>query len=153
MHDMHLELATREDAVELLDLLAMNGLIDAPAETTQAAAQARWDNLQQTLPGVHVIVGRRCDGTVMGALTLVANANAPSAVLESLAVHRVMHREGLGRQLVQSAMAMAHEAGCSQLVVSPNPQHASALAFYERLGFERDGAGFGVSLPEARGLV
>ncbi len=155
MHDMHLNLATREDAMALVDLFAMAGLSDEPVETDEAAAQARWDAMHQALPGVRVIVGRRCDGTVMGALTLVllplmAHAGAPSAVLEDVTVHPVMQREGLGRQLVQHAMALAREAGCYRLVLSSNQQHAGAHAFCERLGFERHGVSFGVLLTEAR---
>jgi GNAT superfamily N-acetyltransferase len=152
MHDMHLSLATREDAMALVDLFAMTHLSPA-VKTDEAAAQARWDAMHQALPGVQVIVGRRCDGTVMGALTLVqlplmAHGGAPSAVVEDVAVHPVMQREGLGRQLVQCAMEVAREAGCHKLVISPDPQRPGALAFCERLGFERQGASFGVSLAE-----
>ena len=144
MHGMHLDLATREDAMELLGLFAMNDLLGEAVTVNDAAAQTRWDALLQANPGAQVLVGRRCDGTVMGALTLVIDTNAPSAVMDGLAVHPVMHREGLGRQLVQSAMAMAREVGCGQLLVSHHPQHANAQAFYERLGFERQGVGFRV---------
>lgn len=158
MHDMHLSLATREDALELVDLFAMAGLSDEPSTIDEAAAQARWDAMHQALPGVKVIVGRRCDGTVMGALTLVlmplmAHGGAPSAVVEEVAVHPVMQREGLGRQLVEGAMALAKEAGCYKLALSSSQQHSGAHAFYERLGFERHGVSFGVSLTEVRVLV
>jgi GNAT superfamily N-acetyltransferase len=153
MHDMHLSLATREDAMALVDLFVMTDL-SAALKTDEAAAQARWDAMHQALPGVQVIVGRRCDGTVMGALTLVllplmAHGGAPSAVLEDVAVHPVMQREGLGRKLVQCAMEVAQEAGCHKLVLSPSLQRPDALAFCERLGFERQGVSFGVSLAEA----
>jgi len=159
MHDMHLSLATREDAMELVDLFAMAGLSDEPTAPDEATAQARWDAMHQALPGVQVIVGRRCDGTVMGALTLVlmplmAHGGAPAAVVEDVAVHPVMQREGLGRQLVEGAMAMAKEAGCYKLALSAGPQQsAGAQAFFERLGFERHGVSFGVSLTEAQVLA
>lgn len=158
MHDMHLSLATREDALELVDLFAMAGLSDEPVTLDEAAAQARWDAMHQALPSVQVIVGRRCDGTVMGALTLVmlplmAHGGAPAAVVEDVAVHPVMQREGLGRQLVECAMAMAKEAGCYKLALSSNQQRSGVHAFYERLGFERHGVSFGVSLSEAQLLA
>ena len=158
MHDMNLSLATREDAMELADLFAMAGLSDEPTAIDEATAQARWDDMHQALPGVQVIVGRRCDGTVMGALTLVllplmAHGGAPAAVVEDLAVHPVMQREGLGRQLVECAMALAKEAGCYKLALSSNQQRSGAHAFYERLGFERHGVSFGVVLTEARVLA
>ncbi|MGY4829950.1 N-acetyltransferase family protein [Sphaerotilaceae bacterium SBD11-9] len=154
MHDMHLSLATREDAMALVDLFVMTGQCE-PDGIDEAAAQARWDAMLQALPRVQVIVGRRCDGTVMGALTLVqlplmAHGGSPSAVVEDLAVHPVMHREGLGRQLVQCAMEVAREAGCYKLVLSTNAQRPGAQAFFDRLGFERQGVGFGVSLIEAQ---
>ena len=154
MHDMHLSLATREDAMALVDLFAMAGLSDEPVQIDEAAAQARWDAMHQALPGAQVIVGRRCDGTVMGALTLVllplmAHGGKPSAVVEDVAVHPVMQREGLGRQLVECAMALAKEAGCYKLALSSSLQGSGVHAFYERLGFERHGVSFGVSLAEA----
>jgi ribosomal protein S18 acetylase RimI-like enzyme len=154
MHDMQLSLATLEDALELVDLYVMAGL-SKPEKTDEATAQARWDAMLNALPGVQVIVGRRCDGTVMGALTLVqlplmAHGGAPSAIVEDVAVHPVMHREGLGRQLVECAMEVAREAGCYKLVLSAKPQSAGAQAFFERLGFERQGVSLGVALSEVR---
>jgi GNAT superfamily N-acetyltransferase len=157
MHDMHLSLATREDAMALVDLFAMTGLSE-PAAVDTATAQARWDAMQQALPGAQVIVGRRCDGTVMGALTLVllplmARGGAPSAVIEDLAVNPMMQREGLGRQLVQCAMEVAQEAGCYKLALSANPRRAGVDGFFERLDFERQGVSFGVSLTKAQALA
>ncbi|HEX3139182.1 MAG TPA: GNAT family N-acetyltransferase [Rhizobacter sp.] len=151
---MHLSLATREDAMALVDLFVMTGL-STPATMDEATAQARWDAMHQALPGVQVIVGRRCDGTVMGALTLVllpltAHGSAPSALLEDVAVHPVMQREGLGRQLVECAMEVAREAGRYKLVLSSNQQRAGAQAFFERLGFDRQGLSLEVSLIEAQ---
>ena len=156
MHGMHLSLATREDAQALADLLAMNGLM-APEPMNEAAAQARWDATQQALPGVRVIVGRRCDGTVMGALTLAVlpsatSGDAPSAVIEDLAVHPVMHREGLGRQLVECAKEVAQHDGCRSLVLSASRGVAGAQGFFDRLGFESMGGGLGVAVPGAQML-
>ncbi len=145
MHDMHLSLATREDALALAELLAMTGL--SPDELDEAAAQTRWDRMQEALPGVQVIVGRRCDGTVMGALTLVTR---PSAVLVDVAVHPVMQREGLGSQLVRCAKEVAQEAGCDKLVLSPHPQHSAAQGFFKRLGFEPKGVSFEAPLSEVK---
>jgi GNAT superfamily N-acetyltransferase len=157
MHGMHLGLATREDALALVDLFVMTGLSE-PIEIDAASAQAQWDGMLQALPGVRVIVGRRCDGTVMGALTLLllplmGHNGVPSALVEDVAVHPVMQREGLGRQLVAYAMALAKEAGCYKLALSSNQERPGAHAFYERLGFERQGVSFGVSLAEVPQLA
>ena len=157
MHGMHIGEATREDALALVDLFVMTGLSE-PIEIDAATAQAQWDGMRQALPVVRVIVGRRCDGTVMGALTLLllplmGHNGAPSALVEDVAVHPVMQREGLGRQLVQHAMALAREAGCYKLALSSDHQREGAHAFYERLGFERQGVSFGVSLVEAAQTV
>ncbi|MEY4561961.1 MAG: hypothetical protein RLZZ618_1238 [Pseudomonadota bacterium] len=151
MHDMHLNLATRDDAAALVDLYAMTGLSDGSVATDPDTAQARWDAMHRALPGARVLVGRRCDGTIMGVLTLVvlpSLAGAPSAVVEDVAVHPFMQRCGLGRQLVQHAIALARESGCHKLAMSSSLQRAAALAFCERLGFERQGVSFGVSLVE-----
>lgn len=157
MHDMHLSLATREDALALADLLAINGLIE-PEQMDEATAQARWDATQQALPGVRVIVGRRCDGTVMGALTLAvlpstASGDTPTAVIEELAVHPVMHREGLGRQLVECARDVAQHDGCRILGLSAKRGLAGAQGFFDRLGFEPMEGRLGVPVPEAQVLA
>lgn len=154
MHDLTLTLAAREDAAALAELYAMSGLGTDGSPPDAASAEARWDTMHDALPGVRVVVGRRCDGTILGALTLVvlptmAHAGQPSAIVEDVVVHPVMQRLGLGRQLVNAAMHLAREAGCRTLALSSGATTPGALAFWEKLGLERHGVSFGVALEPA----
>lgn len=54
----------------------------------------------------------------------------------------VLHRYqglGLGRWLMEEAMAAALAAGCSRVLLGVYSRNESALTFYERLGFTRTG--------------
>jgi GNAT superfamily N-acetyltransferase len=154
MHDMHMEEATRDDAPGLAQLYEWAQLNAQGECSSSEAAFAAWDRMHQALPGARVLVAKRCDGTVVAALTLlilptVAHSGTPSAVVEDVAVHPLMQRSGLGRRMVQRAMAIAREAGCYKLALSSHNDREGAHAFYERLGFERQGVSFGVTLSEA----
>ncbi len=48
---------------------------------------------------------------------------------------------GLGRALLQWAMAEARSAGYSEIVGDTMPVMRDALALYDRMGFERMGSG------------
>ena len=152
MHEMLMGEAQREEAPGLAELYAVAGINDYD-ERDAAQALAAWDRMHQALPTVRVLVARRCDGTLMAALTLlilplVGHSGRPSALVEDVAVHPVMQRMGLGRQMMQRAMALAREAGCYKLALSSHDKREEAHRFYEGLGFERQGVSFSVNLVE-----
>jgi ribosomal protein S18 acetylase RimI-like enzyme len=156
MHDMHFGDATRDDAPALLALLCEAGL-SSWDDFDPERALARYDTLEQQLPTARVLVLRRCDGQVMATATLVllpllGASGAPSAILEDFAVLPVVQRHGLGRHLLNEAMKIARGAGCGKLVMSAESGNEKARAFYERMGFERQGAGFVTELVERSAL-
>ena len=152
MHDLHITDATRDDVPTLLNLLAMTGLTE-PENVGLDKALAAWDTMKQQLPGARVLMASRCDGMVLGTLTLVVmpmlgHGGAPSALVEDVAVHPATQRGGIGRQLIEAAMAIARDAGCYKLALSSHLRRDEAHAFYEALGFERHGVSFGMSLAD-----
>jgi ribosomal protein S18 acetylase RimI-like enzyme len=57
-----------------------------------------------------------------------------------LAVEPGLHRSGLGRALMDFAEEKLRALGCPKINLQVRGTNEQALAFYERLGFERDDA-------------
>jgi GNAT superfamily N-acetyltransferase/catechol 2,3-dioxygenase-like lactoylglutathione lyase family enzyme len=81
-----------------------------------------------------VLVAR--DGpTVIGHLQLIQSKRANEAEIKSLAVREEHQGTGLGRSLVDRAIAVCREEECAVLLVSTATADTGALRFYQRLGF------------------
>lgn len=83
----------------------------------------------------------RIDGRVAGmanALITVSTARgAPVLLLEDVIVGRAWRGAGLGRRLVEHVCAWAREQGMARVTLLADGDNAAALAFYDRLGFEK----------------
>jgi predicted N-acetyltransferase YhbS len=75
------------------------------------------------------------DGAVVGHLQLIETDTANEAELKSMAV--VDHRQGrgIGRALIERAIAESRDAGAQTLLVSTATASTGNLRFYQRLGF------------------
>jgi GNAT superfamily N-acetyltransferase len=60
---------------------------------------------------------------------------APDCWLEDLYVRETARRAGLGRALVEAAVARARERGCRRIELDVNEQNEVALALYTACGF------------------
>ena len=77
-----------------------------------------------------------CDGgEVIGHLQLIAGGAAGEAEVKSLAVAERHQHRGVGRMLVQRAIAVAGEEGLSRLLVATAAADLEVLRFYQLLGF------------------
>ncbi|MEK8047860.1 GNAT family N-acetyltransferase [Ideonella margarita] len=125
--------------------------IDTPGFNQPSTVAAAWTRLMQQ-PGVRVRVAE-ADGQALGTLTLfvlplLAHNGQAAALVEDVAVHPSAQGSGVGRALMDDAMALASAAGCYKLALSSNQRRTAAHAFYEHLGFERHGVSFVVPLQE-----
>jgi GNAT superfamily N-acetyltransferase len=68
----------------------------------------------------------------MAAESMTLYANGPTAELIELMVGKTRRKRGIGRVLVEAAMAWARERGC----VEVNVPTRRAGDYYEKLGFE-----------------
>ena len=64
--------------------------------------------------------------------------SAEDCWLEDLFVREEARRSGLGRALVEAALARAREHGCKRVELDVNEGNAAALALYTACGFQPD---------------
>jgi len=74
----------------------------------------------------------------------LAHGGAPSAIVENVVVTAQRRGQGIGRQLMAHAVAEAAAAGCYKLALSSNARRTAAHAFYESLGFRRQGVSLAI---------
>ena len=81
-----------------------------------------------------VLVAR--DGpTVIGHLQLIPGERANETEVKSLAVRQDLQRSGIGRSLMNRAIAVCREEDCSALLVATAAADTGVLHFYQRFGF------------------
>ena len=64
------------------------------------------------------------------------------AVLDAVTVISPMRGQGIGSQMVKTAIQLSAEAGCYKVTLSSNLKRHRAHQFYESLGFEQHGWSF-----------
>lgn len=149
--------AGADDLPAVLALFVASGL-DQPEDVPLAGAQQSWQAMQALGAEVWLAECELVRGgvEVLGCLTLyvlplLAHRQAPEALVEDVAVHPKAQGLGLGRLLMEEAMAVARARGCYKLALSSNARRVEAHAFYEHLGFSGHGFSFHVPLTEEGG--
>jgi GNAT superfamily N-acetyltransferase len=144
--------AAAEDLPAVLELFVASGL-DAREDVPLAGAQQSWQAMQALGAEVWLAECQLQGGSIelLGCLTLyvlplLAHRQAPEALVEDVAVHPKAQGLGLGRLLMEQAMAVAQARGCYKLALSSNAKRVDAHAFYEHIGFTRHGLSFHVPL-------
>jgi ribosomal protein S18 acetylase RimI-like enzyme len=95
----------------------------------------------------HELLVAEEDGVVVGSMVLLIVPNfshgaLPWATVENLIVDSAHRRQGIGRALMDYALARAREAGCYKLQFLSSTKRRVAHWFYRRLGFKRSAYGF-----------
>jgi GNAT superfamily N-acetyltransferase len=132
---------------DLPQLMALYALLDTGGEPApdEAAARTRFEAL--TARDEHRIHVAERDGGVVGTYALVFVGGLPhtardSAIVEDVVVAAHCQGQGIGRLMMDHAMAQCVERGCYKLVLSSHLMRAAAHRFYEGLGFRRHGYSF-----------
>lgn len=137
---MHIEIY-QADRAALLPLFALAD--DSPAQVAGYIALG------------DVLVAR--DGDAIIGLAQIIETDAPGVFeLKSMAVSEARQGEGIGRALVEAAVALCRERDGRRLIVSTAAADTGNLRFYQRQGFrmeriERDA--FGPATGYAEGLL
>jgi GNAT superfamily N-acetyltransferase len=74
-------------------------------------------------------------GMVTAQLVVSTAEGGPAAVVEDMVVEEPERRHGVGRRLLEAAVAWARERGATRLQLLADRENAPALAFYERMGW------------------
>lgn len=141
--------ATEEDIPRILELY--EELVITTSEIEQNRDSSLDDSLRvytqiQAMPGHELLVAED-EGEVVGSVVLLIVPNlshraSPWAIIENVIVTQKYRRQGVGRQLMEYAVARAQEAGCYVIELSSNRTRHEAHQFYESLGFEASAHGF-----------
>jgi ribosomal protein S18 acetylase RimI-like enzyme len=78
------------------------------------------------------------DGRIVGAV--MAGYEGHRGWINYLAVDPSRQRGGLGRRLMDEAERRLRAAGCPKINLQVRPENKAAIAFYERIGFNVEGA-------------
>jgi GNAT superfamily N-acetyltransferase len=136
--DMRIDFATADDLPTLADLLAELFTLESDFVPEQAK-QLNGLALILDHPELGRLFVARADGEVVAmanALITVSTAEGGRVVLLEDVIVRASHRgHGLGRHLVEHVLDWARGAGMTRVTLLADRDNASALAFYERLGF------------------
>lgn len=148
-HPAALRTATIADLPTILDLLAT---LDSAGTPPMDLAQAEVVfTRMQVYPSYRIWLveaGREILGTYsLMIMDNLGHRGAPEAIVENVAVVAAARGRGIGRLMMEHAMAEARAAGCYKLVLSSNAARTEAHAFYDALGFERHGISFRVDFP------
>ncbi|MEO0987639.1 MAG: GNAT family N-acetyltransferase [Cyanobacteria bacterium J06639_14] len=141
-------LATLQDLAEVLQLYCQPALDDGIALTLDDAVKLF--RKMQRYPNYSLYVAE-LQGQVVGTFTLLIMDNlihqgTPSAIVEAVAVDPKRQGQGIGKQMMQWAIAHCRQAHCYKLVISAHRQRDRAHAFYESLGFTKHGYSFQVEV-------
>ena len=83
-----------------------------------------------------VLVARNARGEIIpGHLQLIPTASADTVELKSIAVREDHQRTGIGRRLVDRALAICREEGVQTVTVTTATADLDNVRFYQRCGF------------------
>lgn len=140
--------ATIDDLDDVVMLLADDPLgkkREDPSEPLDPKYVFAFEEIQAQ-PGNRLMVGV-VDGTVVACFQLVVHPamsrlGTKRAQLEDVRVARDRRRSGVGRQLIEYAVAEAEAAGCGVIQLMSSNIRSQAHSFYEYMGFEASHEGF-----------
>jgi len=143
--------ARREDVPEIVAMLA-DDFLGAAREAAGAAgaeggADAELDEAYWTAFGQiesdprNRLIVAESDGKVAGTLQLtllpgLSRHGMLRAQIEAVRVAAWTRGQGLGRQMIEWAVAEARRSGCGLVQLTSDKRRADAIRFYESLGFE-----------------
>ena len=101
-------------------------------------------------PNQHLLVAE-LDAAIVGTFQLIflvglSYKGAWRGQIEAVRIARAQRGQGLGREMIEWAIARCHARGCHMVQLSTHKSRARAHAFYERLGFEPSHVGMKLHL-------
>ncbi len=140
---MILRRARREDVPAIVALF-QEDFLGAERESPKGAPlpdsyAAAFDAIDRN-PDVELMVaedaGRVIGGLQLTVLTYLSFCGGRAGLIENVHVAASHRNRGVGRALMERALARAREKGCARVHLTTNKARADARRFYERLGFQ-----------------
>ncbi|MFD9051049.1 GNAT family N-acetyltransferase [Streptomyces zaomyceticus] len=144
--DLALRPATRSELPAVLALLADEETVVDPASIGVTEAYERAFTEIEADPRNEMLV--LTDGElVLGCLQItyipgLGRGGAERALIEAVRIRADRRGGGLGRELMERAVARARERGCALVQLTSDKRRADAHRFYASLGFARSHDGF-----------
>lgn len=135
-----IRLAADKDIPCLIALLSELFAIEAEFQPDEAA-EARGLAMILAAPTSGRILMAEDEGRAVAMVNLIyivsTALGARVALLEDMIVTREARGQGLGRALIEAAIAQARSDGCRRITLLTDGTNTAAHAFYERAGFTR----------------
>lgn len=140
--------AVEADLPAILALYRQLSATDLLPDAAEAAETWR-QMLSSAFMTVHVA---ELDGRVVATCVLVIAPNltrnmSPFGLIENVVTEEGLRGQGVGKHVVQAAIAQAWEAGCYKVMLLTGRKDPAVLAFYEACGFSRGKTAFEVRRP------
>lgn len=137
-------IAKKTDLPHILRLYAQSDIDEAKVLST-AEAEKVFEKIGK-YPNYTIYVAV-LDRKIVGTFALLIMDNlghmgSPSAIIEDVAVHPALQRQGIGTAMIKNALDTASKHGCYKAMLSSNLKRGRAHKFYESLGFARHGYSF-----------
>lgn len=144
-----IRLATEKDIPRLIELYGELVISASPSETGRAPTAADYKRAFaqiQAASGQQLLVAEE-DGKILGTMTLIIVPNLthgglPWAGVENVMVDAAYRRRGIGKLLMDYALAEAKKAGCYKIQLISDKSRTEAHKFYEAIGYNASGHGF-----------
>ena len=116
-------------------------LISIAGEWRSAADERRYLKALRRYPHAAVFVAEEGNGVIVGRLSVGRDPHPSSAHVADVGLMVAMsaRSQGVGRALLEAAIAWARTAGVRKLELHVFPWNEAAIGLYEAVGFEREG--------------
>ncbi len=97
------------------------------------------EGLRQALTTAKLFIMAEADGSAVGLLMILLPGYTDAGEISDFAVHRPFRKLGVGRRLLEEAVAWAKERRLRALWVEPRADNPDAIEFYTKSGFRLSG--------------
>jgi N-acetylglutamate synthase-like GNAT family acetyltransferase len=132
----HIRLARVEEAAALSDLCFRSKAVWGYDAGFMALMPAALKVAPEDIVAGNVWIATRADGQIAGVVALALGGAPGTLDLSKLSIEPQYMRGGVGRALLEHAVAEARRRGAERLTILADP---NAAGFYERNGAERIG--------------
>ena len=144
-----IRLADEKDIVHILELYRELAVTTSQVESSKNPSLDDFRRVFakiRSTPGFKLLVAEE-QGKVVGTMVILivpnlSHGGSPWAYVDNLVIAHRYRRKGLGRMLMNNAIALSKEAGCYKIVLTCDKRLREAYRFYRSLSFRASAHGF-----------